>query len=258
MKLFGILGFPLGHSYSPAYFNEKFRREGIDARYLTFELEDLAALPALIARTPELCGLNVTIPHKQRILPYLDTLSPEARAVGAVNCIRIRRDGGIPHLSGHNTDVIGFRNALTAFLPTLSTSQHPLPSGTALRALVLGNGGAACAVRHVLDTLRIAHLTATRHPRHAGEIPYAEVPRHLPRHLLVINATPLGTHPASAACPDLPYDRLTPAHCLFDLVYNPAVTEFMKRGAARGARTCNGLAMLTGQAEAAWDIWNNG
>lgn len=252
MKLFGILGFPLGHSYSPAYFNEKFRREGIDARYLTFELEDLATLPALIARTPELCGLNVTIPHKQRILSYLDTLSPEARAVGAVNCIRIRRDGGIPHLSGHNTDLIGFRNALTAFLPTLSTS------GTPHRALILGNGGAACAVRHALDTLRIAHLTVTRHPRHSGEIPYAEVTRHLADHLLVINATPLGTYPAITTCPDLPYDRLTPAHHLFDLVYNPAVTEFMKRGAAHGARTCNGLAMLTGQAEAAWDIWNNG
>lgn len=244
MQLYGIIGFPLGHSFSPRYFNDKFRREGIDAFYRTFEIREAAAIREILNAHPDLRGFNVTIPHKQTILPYLDALSEEAREIGAVNCVKITTLHGKTSLTGYNTDVYGFRKALLQFIPR--------PAG---KALILGNGGAAKAVRYALHNLGIDFLTVSRTPRGAGEIEYSEVAKILSDYHLLINTTPLGTWPYTTACPDLPYEALTPDHYLFDLVYNPEITTFMQKGQQQGARTCNGYAMLIGQAEKNWEIW---
>ena len=233
MRLYGIIGYPIAHSRSPEYFNELFRREGLDARYLPFELEDIHGLPALLDAHPDLCGFNVTIPHKTRILPYLDNISAEAAAVGAVNCVRIERTAGSPHLYGYNTDVQGFRKALEDFLPT-----------GIRQAVILGDGGAAKAVRYVLHTLRIPSVTASRTPKGEGRIAYSELPAFLS-----------GEGPRISECPPIPYHLLTPRHYLFDLVYNPEETEFIKRGKAAGSLTCNGYAMLLNQAKENRKIW---
>ena len=210
-----------------------------------FELEDIHGLPALLDAHPDLCGFNVTIPHKTRILPYLDNISAEAAAVGAVNCVRIERTAGSPHLYGYNTDVQGFRKALEDFLPT-----------GIRQAVILGDGGAAKAVRYVLHTLRIPSVTASRTPKGEGRIAYSELPAFLSGEgILIINATPLGTYPRISECPPIPYHLLTPRHYLFDLVYNPEETEFMKRGKAAGSPTCNGYAMLLNQAKENRKIW---
>ncbi len=239
--LYGIIGYPLGHSRSPRYFNERFREAGIDAEYLAFELERIEALPALLEAHPELRGFNVTIPHKQNIIPYINSISEEARAVGAVNCVRVT---GRRELQGFNTDVAGFRKALLDFIP------RPLP-----KALILGNGGAAKAVRYVLRSLQTEVLTVSRTPRTAEETGYDNLPSLIGEYPLIVNTTPLGTWPNTEECPDLPYHLLTPGHYLFDLIYNPETTLFMKRGAEAGAHVCNGYAMWLGQAEANWRIW---
>lgn len=244
MDTYGIIGYPLGHTCSPAYFNERFRREGMDAVYLKFEIKDAAGLPDLLAHTPGLRGFNVTIPHKENILPYLDAISEEARAIGAVNCVRVTRKNGRSFLTGYNTDMRGFRNALLRFAPA-----------GIKKALILGDGGAAKAVRYALHTLGMETITASRHPQGKGRIGYPEVENLLPHCPLVINTTPLGTFPDTRECPPIPYGCLTPGHYLFDLVYNPETTEFMKRARTAGAHTCNGFAMWQGQAESAWDIW---
>lgn len=244
MKTFGILGYPLDHTYSPAYYNERFKRQAIEAEYLKFELEHIADFPFLLSQYPDLCGFNVTIPHKENILPYLDSVSEEARAIGAVNCVTVKHHEGRPYLTGYNTDMDGFRNALLAFIPEDIT-----------QALVLGNGGAAKAIRYALHSLGIKYLTVSRTPQEPGQIGYTEVAAHLPTHRLVVNTTPLGTYPDTQNCPPIPYELLTTNHYLFDLVYNPSVTTFMQNGQRAGAHTCNGHAMLLGQAERNWDIW---
>lgn len=239
MKQFGLLGYPLGHSFSRAFFTDKFAREGIDAEYLNFELPDIAALPALIAEHPALCGFNVTIPYKQAVIPYLDDLSSEASAIGAVNTVKI--DGN--RLIGHNTDIIGFRDSLRPLLQPHHT-----------RALVLGTGGASRAVVHALDTLGITWRYVSR----KGSFSYSALtPAILASYTLIINCTPLGMSPNIDNCPDIPYEALTPRHLLFDLVYNPEETLFLRRGRERGAVTKNGLEMLHLQALAAWRIWNS-
>lgn len=245
MRQFGIIGFPLGHSFSKKYFTEKFDRENIEAEYLNFPIGQINSLTDILAAHPGLCGFNVTIPHKQHILPYLTELSEEARKIGAVNCVRIRYQDGKTILSGYNTDAYGFRKALLNFLP-----ERPE------KALILGNGGAAKAVRFVLDSLGTEVLTVSRTPKNEKEISYADIPHKTASFKLIVNTTPLGTWPATEGYPDIPYHLLTPEHYLFDLVYNPEITEFMKRGMKNGAHVCNGLEMLTGQAEAGWAIWN--
>jgi len=242
--MYGIIGYPLVHSCSPAYFNERFRAEGIDEKYLSFEIQDIRILLEIIEKHPDLRGFNVTIPHKQNILPYLDEISEEAAAIGAVNCVRVCRDNGKPRLTGYNTDMYGFRKALTTFIPPRIR-----------KALVLGNGGAAKAVRYALKTLDIEYLTVSRHPARPGEIGYPETEKYIPGSPLIINTTPLGTWPHTETYPAIRYEKLTPGHYLFDLVYNPSVTAFMKRGAASGARTCNGYAMWLAQAEKNREIW---
>lgn len=246
-RIYGLVGFPLEHSFSRRYFTEKFEREGIDAEYLNFEIEDIREFPGIIERIPELAGFNVTIPHKEHVIPLLHELSPEARSIGAVNCVKIERVGGIAYLTGYNTDAYGFKKSLCEFIPSSTT-----------KALVLGNGGAAKAVRHVLKELHVEFVTVSRTPQNEQEIGYASVSDLLSDYKLIINTTPLGTWPHTETCPDIPYFLLSPEHYLFDLVYNPEVTEFMRRGKEEGAYVRNGLQMLVGQAEKAWKIWMMG
>lgn len=246
MKYFGLIGFPLSHSFSQPYFTEKFRALARpEYHYKTFELPDINDFPALLKSQPALIGLNVTIPHKQRILPFLDTLSPEAQRIGAVNTIAIHRDGTT---TGHNTDYIGFRDSLTTFI------EQP-PNG--LTALVLGTGGAAQAVRVALDDLKIPYRfvsrTGNRSIHNTPVMTYEEVTLQHPQ--LIINTTPLGMSPHVASRPALPYEQIEAKDFLFDLVYNPAETSFLAAGRQRGAAVQNGLPMLHGQAEAAWQIW---
>ena len=246
MDTYGIIGFPLGHSFSKRYFTEKFRQENINAEYLNFEIRDISEITALLSKYQHLKGFNVTIPYKQAILPFLDDISEEARKIGAVNCVKTIRQDSRLRLIGYNTDVCGFKQALLRFIPEKIT-----------HALILGNGGAAKAVRYVLQELHIHTLTASRTPQNTGEISYSEIEALLPEYHLLVNTTPLGTWPDIQSCPTLPYSHLTPRHYLFDLVYNPENTSFMKQGAAYGAHTCNGLNMLLSQAEKGWQIWNS-
>lgn len=245
MTRYGLIGFPLTHSFSQRYFTEKFAREGIsDSRYDLFELPDVAALPALL-QTPDLRGLNVTIPHKQAVLPYLDRLDASAEKVGAVNVIRIENDGS---RTGFNSDYYGFRQSLTDWLQSLDRTTD------GLQALVLGTGGASKAIMAVLSDIAISCQSVSR-SKTENTITYDEVPGLLTDYLLVINCSPIGTHPHPDQAPVLPYDQLTSQHLLYDLVYNPAETLFMKLGHERRAATHNGLRMLELQAEKAWEIW---
>jgi shikimate dehydrogenase len=236
---YGLLGYPLGHSFSPAYFAEKFAREGIDAVYSTFPLEHIEDFPALLAAKPALRGLNVTTPHKEAITPYLDELQADAAAIGAVNCIVIKPG----RLSGYNTDWIGFRDSLQPLLQ----SHHKA-------ALVLGAGGASMAVRYALRKMDIPFHTVSRTVGKA-DFTYAEVtPALLTAHPVIINTTTLGTQ--GKGLPALPYQALSPSHMLYDLVYNPAITPFLEEGLKRGALVKNGLEMLERQAEASWEVWH--
>ncbi|MCJ8166990.1 shikimate dehydrogenase [Pontibacter sp. E15-1] len=243
MRKFGLIGKKLGHSFSKKYFTEKFAREGIhDAQYELYELPEAQALLTLLQEEPELAGLNVTVPYKEAVLPLLDELDAAAAKIGAVNTIKISEG----KTKGYNTDYIGFKASLEEFFPPQEQMQ----------ALVLGTGGAAKAVWTALDDLDIPFSTVSRTPTPGG-LSYAQVtPELLQTYPLIINTTPVGTHPHTAEAPPLPYAALTPGHYLYDLVYNPEETQFMKHGAAAGAKTANGLAMLYRQADAAWDIWN--
>jgi Shikimate 5-dehydrogenase len=246
MKKFGLIGFPLGHSFSKKYYDAKISRERIQGvEYGLYPLSDIREFPELI-RDDHLTGLNVTIPYKIAVMDYVDRVSPEAAAVGAVNCICISRPPGRrPVLTGYNTDVYGFTESL-----------KPLLRPTHRKALVLGAGGAAKAVIYALSDMGIAHTTVSRSPQ-PGQFGYHELNAAvLADHPLVINTTPLGTYPAVEESPDIPYQHLGPDHLLYDLVYNPAETAFLKQGRAQGASVKNGLEMLELQAERNWEIWN--
>ncbi|MCB0552152.1 MAG: shikimate dehydrogenase [Phaeodactylibacter sp.] len=246
--LYGLIGYPLSHSFSKRYFTEKFQREGIQGcHYELFPLEQIEALAGLLERYPNLKGLNVTIPYKQQVMAYLNELDKEAAAVGAVNTIRIEQG----RLSGYNTDVYGFEQSLLNFLE----AQGRRAEG--LQALVLGTGGASRAVVYVLQKLGIVYRMVSRQASE-GRLSYRQLDAtHLAQHHLLINTTPLGMAPQVDSFPDIPYYLLGPRHLLFDLVYNPAQTAFMARGLAQGAAACNGLEMLYLQAEKAWEIWNS-
>ncbi len=247
MKQFGLIGFPLSHSFSKKYYLDKFEREGIaDVGYELYPIERIEELPALLEAHPALAGINVTIPHKISVMAYIDHLADEARAIQAVNCITIeRRAGEKPVLAGHNTDVYGFQQSLK---PLLQPHHH--------HALVLGNGGAAKAVFYALDRLGIAYQTVSRNPA-PGQLGYSELTSDvMASHTLIINTTPLGTYPNVEGCPAIPYGMLSDRHLLYDLVYNPEVTEFLHRGQAQGAAIKNGMEMLILQAERNWEIWN--
>jgi len=246
MAEFGLIGRTLAHSFSQTYFSQKFDSLGLtDHHYELFELDTLDTLPTLLDQHSELRGLNVTIPYKEQVWAFLDEVAPSAARVGAVNVIEF---GPGRQLIGHNTDYIAFRESLRNWLPS------PLPTG--LRALILGSGGASKAVETALRELEIGHWVVSRNPMSSG-LTYEELTPHLlAEHSLIINTTPLGTYPALDQCPSIPYESLTAQHYLYDLIYNPRETEFMRRGESMGAQTKNGFEMLCIQAEEAWKIWN--
>lgn len=241
MKLYGIIGKPLGHSFSKRYFTAKFAAEGVsDSRFENFQLDDIAELPAMIAANPDLQGFNVTIPYKQQVIAYLDHIDPEAAAVGAVNCVRVMRGSAGVELTGYNTDIKGFETALTSMIGTARPA-----------ALVLGTGGASKAVCFILKKLGIGFRLVSR----SGELPYAEVTADMvAQHKLIINTTPLGTYPDTESAPDIAYEGIGAGHYIFDLVYNPALTQFLRRAMVRGATVKNGYSMLVEQAEAGYKI----
>ncbi len=248
MKLYGLLGYPLGHSFSAKYFAEKFAKEGIDATYKNFEFAEVADAVAYLLQQDDLQGFNVTIPHKQAIMPYLNGLSAEAEAIGAVNVVCVKRDAdGTVKLLGCNSDLVGFSNSIQ---PLLRPKLHS-------KALVLGTGGASKAVMYGLRKLGVEPIYVSRTPKE-GQLTYDDLTSEVMRdYKVIVNCTPLGMYPKVDACPDIPYQYLTPDHLLYDLVYNPLETLFMKRGAAQGAVVKNGLEMLHLQAEAAWVDWNS-
>jgi shikimate dehydrogenase len=259
MKKYGLIGYPLTHSFSKKYFTEKFLREGLDSyQYELYPLPNLSDLPELINSIPDLCGLNVTVPHKIGVMFYLDKVDPAAKEIDAVNCIKIVNHQPVEaffsgelssmqvRLEGYNTDAYAFEESLK---PLLKKHHH--------KALILGTGGASRAVAYVLKKLGISYKKVSR--RAVGkQLSYKKLSEDiLQDHLLIINTSPVGTAPNIEECPDIPYEFLTNKHLLYDLVYNPAETEFLKRGKARGASIKNGLEMLHLQAEKSWEIWNN-
>lgn len=244
MKRFGLIGFPLSHSFSKKYFTEFFEKEGlaITHSYDLFELEDGHSFPELFQSYPDLVGLNVTIPHKKVVMQHLQDLDHSAKRVGAVNVIKFTSKG----LIGYNSDYYGFKKSLLEFLGTRTVSN----------AMILGYGGAALAVQAVLEDLGIFVSIVSRREED-NFISYEEANTLLPLHHLVINCTPLGTYPNVDAAPNLDYTVLTDKHLLFDLVYNPAVSLFLKNGKKQGAGIQNGYNMLVYQAEKSWEIWNS-
>ncbi|MCS6833170.1 MAG: shikimate dehydrogenase [Flammeovirgaceae bacterium] len=242
-NLYGLIGKTLSHSFSKKYFTEKFERENIpNSRYELFELPSIDDFPKLIAENPSLRGLNVTIPYKEAVIPFLDELSPAAERIGAVNVIAFSGN----RLIGHNSDYIGFKHSLKNFIPS-----------QALKALVLGTGGASKAVCVALEDLHIPYLLVSRTAHHST-IAYKQIDLSIMRsHQLIINTTPLGMYPNINTFPMIPYEWLTEQHYLYDLVYNPSETIFLQKGKEKKAKTMGGLAMLYAQAEEAWKIWQN-
>jgi len=242
MRLFGLIGYPLGHSFSKSYFSKKFEEEAItDCRYELFPLRSIGELPSLLNSNPGLKGLNVTIPYKRDVLPYLSASQIPA-GLDACNCISI--DHG--KLTGYNTDVIGFEKSFTSRLQPHHTN-----------ALVLGTGGAASAVIFVFKKLGIEYKVVSRNYKPGVDYIYEDLDEEvIQRHPVIINTTPLGTYPDVEKYPLLPYPLISFRHYLFDLVYNPATTLFLQKGAEQGAIIQNGYDMLVFQAEAAWSIWN--
>ncbi|WP_256010956.1 shikimate dehydrogenase family protein [Desertivirga xinjiangensis] len=259
MKKFGLIGYPLGHSFSKKYFTEKFEREGLnDCSYELFPIQNISDIEGLINSNPDLCGLNVTIPHKIGVMYYLDKISAEAKDIDAVNCIKIIKNKPVEsfftgelspmkvRLEGYNTDAYGFLESLKPLLKKHHT-----------KALVLGTGGASRAVIFVLKKLGIDYQSVSR-KKARKQITYEELSESLIKeYTLIINTTPLGQAPDISACPDIPYEYLSEKHLLYDLVYNPKETEFLKRGKQQGAMIKNGEEMLDLQAVKSWEIWNS-
>lgn len=245
MRKFGLIGFPLGHSFSKKYFSEKFAREGkSDCQFELYEFPQVTDFTALLEQEKALEGLSVTIPYKEQIIPYLDALDPACERIGAVNCIRIRDGKKV----GFNTDYLGFKQSLRVWL-----------GDTIPAALVLGTGGASKAVQQALRDLGVSYQLVSR-SKQAGQITYqalSEDKTWLESHPLVINTTPLGTFPQVEGMPELPLEQLNERHLVYDLVYNPPITRLMQECMARGGKAKNGQDMLELQAEAAWSIWNS-
>lgn len=247
MRLFGLIGFPLSHSFSKKYFSEKFSKSGIsNCSYNNYELSDIHQFTEMLRNHPKLVGLNVTIPYKETIIPFLDELSAEAAEIGAVNTIQIK--SGDCSLIGHNTDVTGFQSSLLGLIG----NERP-------EALILGTGGAAKAVIFVLNKLGIRHKSVSRTAMlHDNCISYNELTvNHIKSSKIIINTSPVGMYPDIATYPAIPYEGISSGHFLFDLIYNPAETSFLKKGIEKGARIRNGMEMLIIQADAAWEIWNS-
>ncbi len=247
MQKYGLIGYPLKHSFSIGYFNEKFKAENIDAEYVNFEIPDINAFMKVIEENPDLCGLNVTIPYKEQVIPFLDELDKDTAKIGAVNVIKIVRPAkGKVKLVGYNSDIIGFTQSI-----------EPLLQPHHKKALILGTGGASKAVYHGLNNLGLESTFVSRTKRDSRFLTYEELtPEVMAAHTVIVNATPVGMFPKVNFCPNIPYEHLTTGHLLYDLLYNPNETLFMKKGRQQGAVTKNGLEMLLLQAFAAWEIWN--
>lgn len=244
MDKYGLIGYPLGHSFSKSYFNEKFANEGINAKYINFEIPTIDALPEILDSNPELKGFNVTIPYKEKVISFLDTISPEARAIGAVNVVKVIHKGKDIKLKGYNSDVIGFTKSIE---PLLDKSQK--------KALILGTGGASKAINYGLQSLGLETVFVSRYER-PGTIQYDKItPEIIKEYNVVINCTPCGMYPHTDECPKLPYEAMDTHTLLYDLIYNPDETLFMKNGKKYGATVKNGLEMLLLQAFASWEFW---
>jgi shikimate dehydrogenase len=243
MRRYGLIGRTLKHSFSQTYFTGKFKASGIeDAVYENFELPTIEVFSTLLIAHPDLKGLNVTIPYKEDVLPFLSSMNEVVKKIGACNCIKITGE----NLAGFNTDVVGFRQSLE---PKLKPHHK--------KALVLGTGGAAKAIWYVLDELGIDYKKVSR-GKTGADLTYEEItPQVLDEHLLIVNTTPLGMYPNTDAAPVLPYEAISANHFLFDIVYNPEKTAFLEKGESQGAQTCNGYEMLIGQAEESWRIWTS-
>ena len=245
MQKYGLLGYPLGHSFSKTYFNQKFEAENIDAEYINFEIPEIKDFKDVVKENPELHGLNVTIPYKEQIIPYLDDLDDDARLIGAVNVIKFTKGlFGKHKFIGYNSDVIGFKQSI-----------EPLLKDYHRKALILGTGGASKAVFHGLKQLGVGATFVSRTSKE-NSLTYEELtPKIIEQYKVIINTTPLGMFPNVDECPNIPYHLLTPEHLLYDLLYNPDETLFMRKGKEKGATVKNGLEMLLLQAFAAWEIW---
>jgi shikimate dehydrogenase len=245
-KLFGLIGYPLSHSYSKKLFTEKFGKLKIDAKYELFPLESIKEFPALIENNPELTGLNVTIPYKQDVMTYLDEIDFAAKMIGAVNTISIKRIKGKPYLKGYNTDACGFEQTLTSLVKP----------DTKIKALLLGAGGAARSVRYILRKNGIPFRSVGRHNLKTDQLIYGLITSSIiDQYKLIINTTPVGMYPSIDRAPEIPYQYIGNEHILIDLIYNPEETLFLKKGKEKGALTANGTKMFVLQAEEAWKIW---
>jgi len=246
MDKYGLIGYPLGHSFSISYFNQKFADEGINAKYENFELRSIDQLQEVLDTNPNLRGLNVTIPYKEKVMEYLDSITPEAQAIGAVNVIRVTHEGRKTKLKGYNSDVIGFTQSIE---PMLDKKWHK-------KALVLGTGGASKAINYGLKSLGLETVFVSRYER-PDTIQYQSItPEVVKEYNVIVNCTPLGMYPHTEECPLLPYEAMDHHNILYDLIYNPDETLFMKRGRERGADVKNGLEMLLLQAFASWEFWH--
>jgi shikimate dehydrogenase len=247
MRKYGLIGFPLGHSFSKRYFDSKFENESIDAQFENFEIEHIESIVDIVDSNPNLEGFCITIPHKEAIIPYLDELDAVAEEIGAVNCVKITRDGDKRTMKGYNTDVIGFEKS---FIQHFDKKAHT-------KALVLGTGGASKAVDYVLGQLGVERYYVSRNGRE-GVLTYEDVQgEEIVKYPVIVNTTPLGMYPKVDNAPAISYDRLTANHYLYDLVYNPEETLFLKNAKQQGADSKNGMDMLEYQAEGAWKVWNN-
>lgn len=237
---YGLIGRNISYSFSKRYFSEKFEKEDISAEYLNFDLPEISSFPDLLQDRPQLKGVNVTIPYKEEIIPFLDELHPVAERIGAVNTIKIEEN----KITGYNTDYFGFKESLVPLLE----KQHK-------KALILGTGGASKAVIYTLNSLGIEFKMVSRNPSE-GQFSYNQLnEKIISEFFLIINCTPLGTYPETNFAPQIPYKFLSKKHLLYDLVYNPPQSLFLQKGEEMGAKTCNGQKMLILQAEKAWEIW---
>lgn len=246
MKKYGLIGYPLGHSFSMGYFNEKFKNEAINAVYENFEIPDIQDITTVIGSNPDLAGFNVTIPYKEKVMDYLDYIAPEAAEIGAVNVVKVTHNGERALLKGFNSDVVGFVNSIKPLL-------RPLHK----KALVLGTGGASKAVEYGLRKLGLETIKVSRTEKDYT-ITYGQVtPELLSEYKVIVNCTPCGMAPHFDECPNLPYDSIDDSFLLYDLIYNPEETLFLRKGKEKDATVKNGLEMLLLQAEEGWNIWNS-
>jgi len=244
MEKYGLIGYPLGHSFSKGYFNEKFANEGIDAEYLNFEIQSIESLNEVLAQNPELKGFNVTIPHKEKVIPYLNAITDEAKAIGAVNVVKVSRKGKNVELKGFNSDVVGFTQSI-----------EPLLEKHHKKALILGTGGASKAIDYGLRKLGLETKFVSRTQKD-GQFTYGMItPEVIQEYTVIVNCTPLGMYPHTEECPILPYAAMSHKNLLYDLIYNPDETLFLAKGREFGAVTKNGLEMLLLQAFASWEFW---